>query len=136
MVIRCQFIHYFTFKKSPNCTDEEAFFNRKAFLSVSSQLHLEALVHSLGHVFTITPAFRAENQKSNRHLSEFTLLEVEQNFIYTVDQLMDNIEHLTRAIGSHVVENCADDFQTVIRDNTGKKYSDYEKIMHPKKYLR
>lgn len=37
---------------------DEAFFDQKAFLAVSGQLHLEALVHNLGAVYTFGPAFR------------------------------------------------------------------------------
>lgn len=122
--------------KSGSCTEKETFFDRDAFLSVSSQLHLEAMANGLGNVFTIAPAFRAENQKSQRHLSEFTMLEAEENFVYTVDELMDRVERLTRFIGNHVFEKCSQDHQTVLRYSTIKKYSDYEKIIHPKKYLR
>lgn len=122
--------------KSPSCTDQEKFFQRNAYLSVSSQLHLEALANALGNVFTITPAFRAENQKSQRHLSEFTMVEAEQNFLYTLDDLMDSVEHLVRFIGNHVIEHCAEDHRMVLSNSTIKKYSDFERIVHPKKYLR
>lgn len=105
-------------------------------MSVSSQLHLEAFANSLGNVFTIAPTFRAENQKSQRHLSEFTMVEAEQVFLYSVDELMDSVEHLVRFICSHVVENCSEDHKVVLDSSTIKKYTDFEKIIGPKKFLR
>lgn len=47
------------------------------YLSVSSQLHLEALMLGLGPVYTFSPAFRAEESATNRHLREFWMCEVE-----------------------------------------------------------
>lgn len=49
-----------------------------AFLTVSSQLHLEALAMGLGRVWTCGPSFRAEGSATNRHLCEFWMVEAEQ----------------------------------------------------------
>lgn len=46
-------------------------------MSVSAQLHLEALSHALSRVYTVAPAFRAERSHTNRHLAEFWMLEAE-----------------------------------------------------------
>ncbi|KAJ3720887.1 hypothetical protein C8R42DRAFT_669231 [Lentinula raphanica] len=55
----------------------ESFFNAPAYLTVSSQLHLEAFQASLGRVYTLSPCFRAERSLTGRHLSEFWMLECE-----------------------------------------------------------
>lgn len=37
---------------------DQAYFDKKAFLTVSGQLHLEAMCHGLGNVYTFGPTFR------------------------------------------------------------------------------
>ncbi|KAK0203901.1 asparaginyl-tRNA synthetase [Desarmillaria ectypa] len=59
----------------PNETSE--FFGHPAHLTVSSQLHLEALASGLSRVYTLSPCFRAERSQTNRHLAEFWMLEAE-----------------------------------------------------------
>lgn len=68
------------------------FFGRPAFLTVSSQLHLEALATSLACVYTISPCFRAERSQTNRHLAEFWMLEAEWAFAHTVDDICQVVE--------------------------------------------
>ncbi len=56
------------------------FFNKKAFLTVSGQLNLETYSCSLSKVYNFGPVFRAENSNTNKHLSEFWMLETEIAF--------------------------------------------------------
>ncbi|KAI6124560.1 hypothetical protein EDD16DRAFT_1691267 [Pisolithus croceorrhizus] len=51
-------------------TPSSEFFSKPAYLTVSSQLHLEALASSLSRVYTLSPCFRAERSQTNRHLAE------------------------------------------------------------------
>ncbi|MBW0462070.1 hypothetical protein O181_001785 [Austropuccinia psidii MF-1] len=77
---------------------QSEFFGRQAFLTVSSQLHLEALSASLSKVYHFGPTFRAERSSTNRHLAEFWMLEAEMSFIDDLQVLMDLVEHLIKSI--------------------------------------
>lgn len=77
-------------------TEGEHFFRAPKYLTVSSQLHLEAYAAELGNVWALSPTFRAERSDTPRHLSEFYMLEAEMNFMYTMDSLTDSVEHIIR----------------------------------------
>ncbi len=49
----------------------------RAYLSQTAQLYLESLTPYLKKVFSIGPSFRAEEGSDNRHLTEFTMIEIE-----------------------------------------------------------
>ncbi|MBD3208055.1 MAG: hypothetical protein GF370_01190 [Candidatus Nealsonbacteria bacterium] len=49
----------------------------RAYLSQTAQLYLEAFTPYLGKVYSVGPSFRAEEGSDNRHLTEFTMLEIE-----------------------------------------------------------
>ncbi len=59
---------------------EVEYFDRKAYLSQSGQLYLEAAIFSLGKVFDFGPVFRAEKSKTRRHLTEFWMMDAEMAF--------------------------------------------------------
>lgn len=83
---------------------DEAFFDRKVFLAVSGQLHLEAAVCGLSKVYSLSPTFRAENSKTRFHLSEFYMLEAEIAFMETLDHLMNDIEHMVKSISTSILD--------------------------------
>ncbi len=64
------------------------YFDREAFLAQSGQLYKQALVPSLGRVFTIGPSFRAEKSRTRKHLTEFWEIDAEAAFV-TKEDLMD-----------------------------------------------
>ena len=85
------------------------FFRKQAFLTVSSQLQLEALVAGLSRVYTLNPSFRAEKSKTKRHLGCFTHLEWEIAFI-GLDQLMDFSEALVKYVIGKTLKECVKEY--------------------------
>ena len=83
-------------------------FNKPVFLTVSSQLQLEAISCGLGAVYTTNKSFRSEHSNTHKHLSEFTHLEIENTFI-NLDDLMNTGENYIKFIGSYLLENNMDD---------------------------
>lgn len=77
------------------------FFREPKFLTVSSQLHLEAFVHEHQKVWCMSPAFRAEKSETPRHLSEFWMLEAEFQ-TETLEDVMDLAENMIRSLTSHL----------------------------------
>ena len=63
-------------KAAPDGTSA-MFFGGTAHLTVSGQLHAEAIATALSRVYTFGPTFRAENSTGTRHLAEFYMLEAE-----------------------------------------------------------
>ncbi|ODV63326.1 asparagine--tRNA ligase SLM5 [Ascoidea rubescens DSM 1968] len=86
------------------------FFKDDSYLTVSTQLHLEALSMGLGNVWTFSPSFRAEESDTRRHLSEFWMLEAEMAFITDVRQLTDFCEKMLKYLARTIVENKTDQF--------------------------
>lgn len=63
------------------------YFGDQAFLSQSAQLYLEAMIFSLGPVWSLTSSFRAERSRTVRHLAEFSHLECESPWVSLEDLL-------------------------------------------------
>ncbi|KAL2815545.1 hypothetical protein BJX63DRAFT_161498 [Aspergillus granulosus] len=74
--------------------EQDHFFRAPKYLSVSSQLHLEAYAAQLGDVWTLAPMFRAEKSDTPRHLSEFYMLEAEVNFLSDLRELTNICERI------------------------------------------
>ena len=76
------------------------YFDEEAYLSQSAQLYLEAMIFSLGPVWSLTPSFRAERSRTVRHLAEFSHLEAEAPWV-TLEDLLKVQEQLV----SYVIQN-------------------------------
>lgn len=97
---------------------------RPAYLSVSSQLHLEVFTGALSRVWNLAPAFRAESSDTNRHLSEFWMIEAEMAFAESLEQVMTVAENMIRSAVTPLLDfennTCAQDLLATKRDDAGK----------------
>ena len=87
---------------------EEDFFGKPAFLTVSGQLEAEIFALALSNVYTFGPTFRAENSNTSRHLAEFWMVEPEVAFC-DLDGLSELAEEFLKYIFSYVLEHSAED---------------------------
>ncbi len=90
------------------------YFGKPAFLSQSAQFYEEAALPALQKVWIYQPAFRAEKSKTNKHLTEFWMIEAEQAF---ADQQANLrlLEGLLAAMVKRVVDNRQSDLGTLGR---------------------
>ena len=84
------------------------YFEREGvYLSQSWQLYAEALISSLGKIYTIAPSFRAEPSRTRRHLSEFLHMELEEPWS-TLSDIQDTgdklVSHIANTLASEMPE--------------------------------
>ena len=99
----------------------EEFFRNPKFLTVSSQLHLEAFVHEHQKVWTLSPTFRAEKSDTPRHVSEFWMLEVEVR-TGSLQEVMDLVEDMIRNVTVSMQK--VGFIEELVRANRGGKSGD------------
>lgn len=87
-------------------------FKKQAFLTVSSQLQLEAMACSMGNVYTLNKSFRSEHSLTKKHVSEFTHLEIEMIDINN-HELMDIGAEYIKYIIDKVFEKNKEDIQQI-----------------------
>lgn len=97
-------------KKDGKVDYSQDFFGKKVSLTVSGQLHEEAMTHAFGKTYTFGPTFRAENSNTSRHAAEFWMMEPEICFC-DLDELMDNEEEMVKYVISYVMDECKDELE-------------------------
>ncbi|MDA4118340.1 MAG: aspartate--tRNA(Asn) ligase [Thaumarchaeota archaeon] len=90
------------------------YYNRPSFLAQSPQLYKEELVLPFEKVFEIGPAFRAEESRTQRHLSEITSIDIEEAFVDYHD-VMDTLEALIIDVIGSVKDKCSRDLERLKR---------------------
>ncbi|MCH8989220.1 MAG: asparagine--tRNA ligase [Chloroflexi bacterium] len=124
-------------KNGSQVKDEEDFFGKPAFLTVSGQLEAEIFALALSDVYTFGPTFRAENSNTSRHLAEFWMVEPEVAFCQ-LDGLAELAEDFLKHLSGHVLENCREDIEffnkwhddTTIATLEGIANSQFERITY------
>src|ERR687898_432754 len=91
------------------------YFDEEAYLSQSAQLYLEAMIFSLGPVWSLTPSFRAERSRTVRHLAEFSHLEAEAPWV-TLEDLLKVQEQLVSYVIQNTIRERAEELRYLGRD--------------------
>jgi len=97
--------------------ETDYFGDRKAFLSQSGQLYMEAGAMAFGKVYCYGPTFRAEKSKTRRHLTEFWMIEPEIAFA-DLETIMKLAEALVMTIVEEVLQTRAQELHQLGRDIT------------------
>ncbi|RJE19661.1 Aspartyl-tRNA synthetase [Aspergillus sclerotialis] len=101
----CGFIEIHTPKLQPSATESGAsvfevnYFNRSAFLAQSPQLAKQmAIIADFGRVYEIGAVFRAENSNTQRHLTEYTGLDIEMAIDEHYNEMIEVLDKVIKAI--------------------------------------
>ncbi|HEV8405134.1 MAG TPA: asparagine--tRNA ligase [Nitrososphaera sp.] len=109
------------------------YFDEEAYLSQSAQLYLEAMIFSLGPVWSLTPSFRAEKSRTVRHLAEFSHLEAEAPWV-TLEDILKVQEQLVSHVIQSAIKERAEELAYMKRDVTDLKKVEppFERLPYPK----
>lgn len=91
------------------------YFDQDAYLSQSAQLYLEAMIFSLGPVWSLTPSFRAEKSRTVRHLAEFSHLEAEAPWV-ALEDILKAEEQLVSYVVQNTIKERAEELAFLKRD--------------------
>jgi asparaginyl-tRNA synthetase len=103
------------------------YFDQDAYLSQSAQLYLEAMIFSLGPVWSLTPSFRAEKSRTVRHLAEFSHLEAEAPWI-VLEDILKTEEQLVSYVIQNTISERAEELAFLKRDVSDLKRSSRRSI--------
>ena len=105
------------------------FFGKPTALTVSGQLEGELGATAIGEIYTFGPTFRAENSNTQRHLSEFWMIEPEMAF-YDITDNMDLAEEFVKYCIRYVLDNCRDDIEFLAEHYDKELISRLEFVLH------
>lgn len=87
---------------------KEDYFQKQTSLTVTGQLEAECMAMAFQKVYTFGPTFRAEKSYTQRHASEFWMIEPEFAFA-DLDDNIELIEASIKYVIRHVLETCPQD---------------------------
>ena len=92
---------------------ELKYFDKRAYLAQSPQLYKQMLINAdYGTVFEIGPVFRAENSHTNRHLCEFTGIDIEMDLTHVQTPFTGLIQKLW-AMLRHILTNFKNEYKSL-----------------------
>ena len=94
--------------KQGNVDYSKDFYGKRTSLTVSGQLEGELGATALGKIYTFGPTFRAENSNTQRHLSEFWMIEPEMAF-FEIEDNMELAEDFIKYLVRYALDNCKED---------------------------
>ncbi len=104
---------------------EVKYFDGKAYLTQSWQLYAEAVIASLGKIYTVAPSFRAEKSRTRRHLTEYWHLEAESPWC-DLEGIMKVQEELLTHICHRLSQEAAEELSML-----GRNLRDLLKVQPP-----
>jgi len=104
---------------------EVKYFDQKAYLTQSWQLYAEALIMSVGSIYTVAPSFRAEKSRTRRHLTEYWHVEAEAPWC-DLNCIIEVEEKLLSHIVATLIEKCKTELALFERE-----IEDLEKVKAP-----
>lgn len=93
-------------------------FHRRAYLTVSGQLHVEAVACQMGDSYTFGPIFRAEGSDSFKHVAEAWLIEPELWYVELKD-LIDHTEDVIKYTITHILSKYRSYLEYIDRSSPG-----------------
>jgi nondiscriminating aspartyl-tRNA synthetase len=113
--------HRFTEIRSPKIVKEGAegganifsfdYFGKQAFLTQSPQFYKEFCTGVFDRVFEIAPVFRAEKHHTNRHINEYTSIDVELSHIESFYDVLNLEASMLKYMFAYVAETMAHELQ-------------------------
>ena len=100
--------------------EEGPYWSTPVHLTVSGQLHLEAMCNGISRVYTFNPAFRAERGRTRRHLSEFWMVEAETAFVDNIETIIDTMDQLLKHTANRLLSDRVSDMELYAKATKGK----------------
>lgn len=108
--------------------NKEPFFNKKATLAVTGQLHAEAYAIGFEKVYTFGPTFRAEKSNTKRHAAEFWMIEPEVAF-YKLKDIINLADRLLKTVIKNTIAKHPEEFKFLNEKSEGKLLKNLNKFL-------
>ncbi len=124
-------------KEDKKVSFKEDFYGKPVNLTVSGQIHVEPFAHAVRNVYTFGPTFRAEQSNTQKHASEFWMIEPEMAFT-DLEGCMHTIQDMVKYVTKYVLDRCPEElafFDQFVEKGLIKKLetlikSDFKRITH------